>query len=75
MPNKASPPSSRAAWLDPAKQAHKKAGGELKAFYLTIGQYDAVAIADLPDDATLARIALSLGAPGKCADGDFAPVQ
>jgi uncharacterized protein with GYD domain len=50
--------------LEAAKQAYKKAGGELKAFYLTIGQYDAVAIAELPDDAAVARMALSLGAMG-----------
>jgi uncharacterized protein with GYD domain len=52
------------ARLDAAKQAYKKAGGELKAFYLTIGQYDAVAIADLPDDTALAKLALALGAQG-----------
>ncbi|MGH7507941.1 MAG: GYD domain-containing protein [Gemmatimonadales bacterium] len=50
--------------LDAARQAYKKAGGELKAFYLTIGQYDAVAIADLPDDMALAKMALALGAQG-----------
>jgi uncharacterized protein with GYD domain len=50
--------------LDTAKQAYKKAGGELKAFYLTIGQYDAVAIAELPDDTALAKMALALGAMG-----------
>jgi uncharacterized protein with GYD domain len=50
--------------LEAAKQAYKKAGGELKAFYLTIGQYDAVAIAELPDDTALARMALALGGMG-----------
>jgi uncharacterized protein with GYD domain len=50
--------------LDAAKQAYKRAGGELKAFYLTIGQYDAVAIAELPDDTALAKMLLSLGALG-----------
>jgi uncharacterized protein with GYD domain len=50
--------------LEAARQAYKKAGGELKSFYLTIGQYDAVAIAELPDDTALARIALALGAQG-----------
>jgi uncharacterized protein with GYD domain len=50
--------------LDAAKQAYKKVGGELKAFYLTVGQYDAVAIADLPDDMALAKMALALGAQG-----------
>jgi uncharacterized protein with GYD domain len=52
------------ARLEAAKQAYKKVGGELKAFYLTIGQYDAVAIAELPDDAAVAKMALSLGAMG-----------
>jgi len=52
------------ARLDAARQAYKKAGGELKAFYLTIGQYDAVVIAELPDDTALARITLALGAMG-----------
>ena len=46
------------ARLEAAKQAYKKVGGELKAFYLTIGQYDAVAIA------AVAKMALSLGAMG-----------
>ncbi len=50
--------------LDAAKQAYKKVGGELKAFYLTVGQYDAVAIAELPDDMALAKMALALGAQG-----------
>jgi uncharacterized protein with GYD domain len=50
--------------LEAAKQAYKRAGGELKAFYLTLGQYDAVAIAELPDDTALAKMALALGAQG-----------
>ena len=47
------------ARLDAAKEAYRRAGGELKAFYLTMGQYDGVAIADLPDDATAARLVLA----------------
>lgn len=50
--------------LEAAKQAYKRAGGELKAFYLTLGRYDAVAIADLPDDTALAKMVLALGALG-----------
>jgi uncharacterized protein with GYD domain len=50
--------------LDKAKELYRKAGGELKAFYLTVGQYDAVAIAELPDDTALAKLALALGAQG-----------
>lgn len=44
--------------------AAKEVGGELKAFYLTMGQYDAVVIAELPDDVAGAKIALALGAKG-----------
>jgi uncharacterized protein with GYD domain len=50
--------------LDAAKELYRQAGGELKAFYLTMGQYDAVVIAELPDDVAGAKIALALGAKG-----------
>jgi uncharacterized protein with GYD domain len=50
--------------MDAAKQAYKRAGGELKTFYITLGQYDAIAIAELPDDETAATFSLSLGAQG-----------
>jgi uncharacterized protein with GYD domain len=52
------------ARLDAAKQAYKKAGGELKAFYLTMGPYDMVVIAELPNDEAVATLALGLGAAG-----------
>jgi uncharacterized protein with GYD domain len=52
------------ARLDAAKEAYKKAGGELKAFYLTMGRYDMVVIAELPNDEAVARLALALGAAG-----------
>jgi uncharacterized protein with GYD domain len=38
------------ARLEKAKEAAKAAGGELKAFYLTMGQYDALAIIEAPSD-------------------------
>src|SRR5260370_6594153 len=40
--------------LDAAKQQFRAAGGELKAFYLVTGQYDAVAISELPNDEAVA---------------------
>lgn len=52
------------ARIDAAKEAYRKAGGELKAIYLTMGQYDLVVIAELPNDETVARMALSLGSQG-----------
>jgi uncharacterized protein with GYD domain len=50
--------------IDAAKEAYRKAGGELKALYLTMGQYDLVVVAEMPNDESVARIALSLGAQG-----------
>lgn len=50
--------------LDAAKQRFRAAGGELKAFYLVTGQYDAVAILDLPNDEAAARVALGNGSMG-----------
>ena len=52
------------ARLDAAKAAYRKAGGEPKAFYLTMGQYDMVVIAELPNDEAVATLALGLGAAG-----------
>jgi uncharacterized protein with GYD domain len=50
--------------LDAAKERFRAAGGELKAFYLVTGQYDAVAIAELPNDEAVARVALANGSMG-----------
>jgi uncharacterized protein with GYD domain len=52
------------ARIDAAREAYKKAGGELKAIYLTLGQYDLVAIAEMPNDEAVARMALGLGIQG-----------
>ena len=50
--------------VDAAKQRFRAAGGELKAFYLVTGQYDAVAISELPNDEAAARLALGTGSMG-----------
>jgi uncharacterized protein with GYD domain len=55
---------SAPARIDAAKEAYRKAGGELKAIYLTMGQYDLVVIAEMPNDETVARMALALGSQG-----------
>ncbi len=55
---------SAPARIDAAKEAYRKAGGELKAIYLTMGQYDLVVIAEMPNDEAVARMALALGAQG-----------
>jgi uncharacterized protein with GYD domain len=50
--------------LDRAKEAIKAAGGELKAFYLTLGHYDAMAITDAPSDEAYATTILSITSAG-----------
>ena len=50
--------------LDQAKKAYEQAGGKLRDFYLVMGEYDIVAIADLPNDEAAAKIALTLGSAG-----------
>ncbi len=39
--------------LATAKQRARERGGELKAFYLTMGRYDAVVISEAPNDQTV----------------------
>ncbi|HEV2177925.1 MAG TPA: GYD domain-containing protein [Terriglobia bacterium] len=50
--------------LDAVKKAFAAAGGSMKAFYLTMGRYDAVAISEFPDDTTVAKVALADGSQG-----------
>jgi len=50
--------------LDAAKKLLGEMGGSFKDFYLTMGEYDMVAVCDAPDDAVAARFALALGMQG-----------
>ena len=50
--------------LDAAKKAFQAAGGELKEFYLVMGKYDMVIVAEGPDDETAAKLALAVGSGG-----------
>jgi uncharacterized protein with GYD domain len=50
--------------LDTAKRALEEMGGSFKAFYMTMGDYDIVAVYDAPDDAVAARFTLLLGMQG-----------
>lgn len=52
------------ARLDRAKEAVKAAGGEMKAFYLTMGQYDAVVISEAPSDEVYATTILAIASAG-----------
>jgi uncharacterized protein with GYD domain len=50
--------------LDLAKKALKDMDGEFKSFFLTMGDYDIVAIYEALDDAVAARFNLQLGMLG-----------
>ena len=50
--------------LEAGKKAFEGAGIKQKAFYMVMGRYDMVTIAEAPDDATLARALLSLASQG-----------
>ncbi|AEH86925.1 GYD domain-containing protein [Mesorhizobium opportunistum] len=50
--------------LDAARKQLGEMGGSFKSFYLTMGEYDMVAVVEAPDDAVLARFALMLAASG-----------
>jgi len=52
------------ARLDQAKKVFQSMGAELKAWYLTLGEYDAVVIAEGPDDETAAKLLLMIGSQG-----------
>ena len=52
------------ARLDKGKQAFRAMGGELKEWYLVMGRYDAVAVAEAPDDETMAKLSLAIGSAG-----------
>ena len=50
--------------LDETRRAGEAMGAKLNAFYLTMGQYDAIVISEAPDDATVAKLALAAGGRG-----------
>ena len=50
--------------LEETRRAGEPMGAKLNAFYLTMGQYDAVVISEAPDDATVAKLALAAGGRG-----------
>ena len=53
-----------ASRIDAGKKAIEAAGGKVKGFYVTLGQYDGVLIAELPNDEAVAKLSLATGALG-----------
>ena len=52
------------ARLDAAKEAYRAAGAKLKEFYLVTGKYDAVVVAEVPDEETAVKLSLAISAKG-----------
>jgi uncharacterized protein with GYD domain len=50
--------------LDAARRALADMGGEFRSVYMTMGDYDLIAVYEAPDDAVAARFTLLLGALG-----------
>jgi uncharacterized protein with GYD domain len=50
--------------LEETRRAGESMGAKLNAFYLTMGQYDAVVVSEAPDDATVAKLALAAAGRG-----------
>lgn len=50
--------------LDAAKNLIGSMGGSFERFYLTMGEFDMVAVCEAPDDRVMARFTLSLGMGG-----------
>jgi len=51
--------------IDEIKKSFKNMDAEIKAFYLTMGEYDAVVISEAPDAETVSKLALIIGSEGK----------
>jgi uncharacterized protein with GYD domain len=47
-----------------AREVFKMMGCELKSFYLSMGQYDAVVISEGPDDASVMKAAITVAGAG-----------
>ncbi len=56
---KASPKRLRAA-----KRLAKDCGVKFRSFHMTLGQYDAIAIVEAPNDEAVAKFVLTLGSAG-----------
>jgi uncharacterized protein with GYD domain len=50
--------------LELVRKAFQQVGAELKDFYLVNGQYDAICISEAPDEETIAKLMLKIGAAG-----------
>ena len=59
--------------LQAVRASIEEAGRKMESFYLTLGQYDAVSIVDVPDDATLATLLLKTASNGNVRTSTLRP--
>jgi len=52
------------ARVEAAKEAFRAIGAHVKAFYLLMGAYDTAFVVEAPDDETIMKASLELGAQG-----------
>jgi uncharacterized protein with GYD domain len=52
------------ARIEAARQAFRAVGAEIKQWFLVLGQYDVVIVAEAPNDETMAKLSLSIGSLG-----------
>jgi len=50
--------------LDAARKAFEQAGVKIKEFYLVMGEYDIVIVAEAPNDEAITKISLALASKG-----------
>lgn len=50
--------------IERMKQLKRSLGGEPKGFFFTLGQYDLVAVSEMPDDESVAQIELTAAMEG-----------
>jgi len=52
------------ARIEAARKTLESLGGKLRSIYLTMGQYDSVAVVEAPNDEALARCSIAISAEG-----------
>jgi len=50
--------------LDAGKAAYEALGAEIKEFYMVMGRYDMVVVAEAPDEETAVKATLAIGSNG-----------
>jgi len=50
--------------LDAARKAFEQAGAKIKEFYLVMGEYDIVIVAEAPNDEAITKTSLALASKG-----------